>query len=107
MFWRDLKLTAYMVLYKLTEEGFILIQHKIVKAHTATYKHLFYTRQLAHGAQNRQIVLVVNDKVFASLCADTFLIGAHTEFFLLKTRRVAEVCGRAAYVVDIAFKVRV
>ena len=96
-----------MVLDQLEEELVVVVGHHIIVAQARAHKDLFDARDRAQPAQQGQIVPVVGLQVFAGGGEQAALIPAQAVLFLVVTRREAEVCRRAADVVDIALEVGV
>ena len=54
----NLKLTAYVVVYKLLEKLLVLVGNKVIKPDSRTDKHLFNFRQSPQLLQKLQVVFV-------------------------------------------------
>ena len=83
MLGRNLKLTADMVLHKLSEKGIVLIPEQIIIPYARTDKDLFNIRQLPHTAQNIEIFAVVNIQIFAGLRRKAFFALAFWKDFAI------------------------
>ena len=79
----NLQLTAYVILYKLFKECFILIIHKVVKAYSRSDKYLFNSWKLFYLFNKSDVFAVVNLKIFARLWGKAFAARADTALFLL------------------------
>ena len=103
----DLQLAGHMVFYQFLEEGIVRVSHQVVEPDAAADEHLFHARQLPHPAQNFEVVAVIHDHVGAGGGGKAVLAaGAHPAQHLLAAGGEAEVCGRAAHIVDIALEIR-
>ena len=101
-----LQLARDVVLHQLFEEGLVRVGHQVVKPDAAADEHLFDPGQLAHPAQNLEVVAVVHDQVGAGLGRQAVLAaGAHSLEHLFPAGGEPEVRRRAADVVDIALEV--
>ncbi len=80
--------------------------HHVIIAYAGTNKHFFDPRQFSDAAKKVQIALVVNDELFAGLGIKAFLVLAHSGRELLVASRAAEICRRAADVVNISLEIR-
>ena len=105
MFRRDLELTADMITDKLLEKFIVFIVNEVVEANTRTDKDLFDFGERTDAAKQMQILAVVDHEVFAGLGRKAFSALAHTAFFLSLAGGRAEVCGRAADVMDITLEI--
>ena len=102
----DLQLTRYVILHQLTEEGVVGIGQQVVEADARADEYLFHLGQSLDGLQKLNVLGMVGDEVGAGLGGEALTAGAHAALQLLPAGGVAEVCGRAAHVVDVALKIR-
>ena len=102
---RNLELTADMVLAKLTQESVGFIRHDIVIAQTGTHENLFDLRQRTDFAQQLDVIRMIDDHIRTGLREQALTSGTGAELELLVACGAAEVCGRAADIMDIALEV--
>ena len=94
-----------MMLAKVIEEFIVFIGHYVVIADSAADKNSFNSGKRTKFAENFKIFAVVRNKIGAGSGRKAFFACAKSELFLFFTGRSAEVCGRAAYVMDISFEI--
>ena len=95
-----------MVLDQLAEERVVMVGHHVVIAQARAHEYLFYALELAQLAQQVQVIRVIGLEIFACGREQAAFVFAQPVFLLLLAGREAEVCGRAADVVDIALETR-
>ena len=101
-----LKLSAYVMGHKLTEERVVAVAKHVVKADSRADEYLLYTGYSLNSAEKLGVFALICHKIFAGTGGKTLSVGTNAMLLLLLTGRVAEVCGGAAYVVDISLEVR-
>ena len=107
VFGRDLELTGDVVLHQLFKEGIVRVGHQIVEPDAAADKDLLDAGQFPDAAEDLQVIAVVDDDMRAGGRRKAVLAAvAHAAQHLLPAGRKAEVCGRAADIVDIALEIR-
>ena len=104
MFGSHFELTADMIFDQLLKEALVPILKQIVIPYTRTYKNLFDLRQLAQGAQDIKIFLMVGFKSRTGLGRKTFFALAQSPFKLTAARRRSEVRSRSADIMYISLK---
>ena len=102
---RDLELAGDVIAHQLVEKCLGLVGQQIVEADAAADKDLFDARKLPELSQQRHIVAVVGDHVFARLREQALPVRAGPLRQLLFARGLAEICRRTAHVVDVALEV--
>ena len=102
---RHLQLPADMMLHKLAEKLLVLIPNQVIVPDAAADEYLFHLWQRPHPAQNVQILAVVDDQPAARLWCKAMLAACtHAVFHLLAAAWPAEICRRAAHIVNIALE---
>ena len=101
---RDLELAADVVLYKLADEGIVLIVHEIVVADAAADEDLFDAFDLPELSEELHIIPVVDLHVFAWSVAETGAVLADALRELFFAGGETEIRCRTADVVNIALK---
>ena len=96
-----LKLAADVVTYKLYKEAVVGVCHHIVKADTASDKHLLYSGDLFNLPKKLYILCVVCDEILAGGGNKASLVLTNAVFKLLFAGGSAEICRRSADIVDI------
>ena len=103
----DFQLTGNVVLHQLPEKGVLFVRQQIVEADAAADEHLFDAGELPQLAKQCDIVRVVGVHILAGGGVKALPPAAGTLTQLLFTGRVAEICGGAADVVDVALEIPV
>ena len=103
---RHLELAGDVVLHKLREERAVLVAEDIVKPHAGAHKHLLDARNGAQLPQQREIIAVVGNEIFARRRRKAVLQRTHAVFALLFAAGAAEIRRRAADIGDIALPER-
>ena len=102
---RDLELPGDVIAHQLPEKRLGSVRQQIVKADAAADKDLLDAGELSQLPQQRHIIAVVGEHVFARLREQALPVRARALRELLFARGLAEVCGRAAHIVDVALEV--
>ena len=105
MLGRDLKLTAYVVLNELAEEGVVLVVQQIIKSNPRTDKYLFDLGELFDFLDKLYVFGVVGNKIFARCGGEAFSRCTNAVLKLLFAGRIAEIRRRTADVVNISLKI--
>ena len=103
----NLELSADVVFYQLLHKGRVWISDCIIVADARTDKHFLDSLDLAQFAQQVDIFAVVDVHVRTWFWSQTLAVLAQAVFQLLFAGRIAEVCGWAAYIMDISLESRI
>ena len=99
------QLTADMIPDQRLKKVVIFVAHQIIVTDARADKDFFDTLELTQLVEQAEIIAVIGVKIGAGCGVQTGAVGAGALLELFFAGRLAEVCRRAAYVVDIAFEV--
>ena len=105
MFRGDFELAADVVLAQLEHEGWVGVGHDRVEADARAHKHFFDARMLPGLAQQRQIGAVACFQLGTRLRIQAMPVAADLAAALFGTGGQMEIGGRAADIMDVAFKI--
>ena len=101
-----LELAADMIFNKLTEKRIVRVFKHIIISYSRANEHLFDLRQFANGSKNIKIFAVVGFQSLAGCRCKALFALTKTLFKLNETACAPKVRSRAAYIVNVAFKIR-
>ena len=101
----DFELSRDIILYELSKEGVIFIEHEVIESYSRAYKHLFDLRQFFDLFYKLNILAMIDLEVFTRGWCEAFSVCADAVAELFIAGGVSEVSRGAAYIVYISFKV--
>ena len=104
---RNSELTAYVVVYKLSEKLVAFVLDKIIKSYSAADKYLFNTIKIAQLSQNVEIFGMRHLHIRAGLWCKTAPVLAKSVLLLLFAGRKSEISRWTAHVAYISFEPRI
>ena len=105
VFWRDFKLTRYMVLAEFLDECFIIISQHIIVAKARSNKDLFNPLKRPNFTEEIDVVIMIGIEIVTRLWSRTGTTATGTINSLLITGKMAEVGCWSSHIVDVAFEV--
>ena len=103
---RNLKLTGYVIFYKLVYKLVALVLHKIIITYAGADEHLFHARNSSQLAQDVKIFGVVNLQIRTRLWSQALSALAQALLQLLLAGGHPEISRGTTYVVNISLKSR-
>ena len=104
MLGRNLKLSRNVSCNQSSEKAIVIIVYKVIVANTRADEHLFNSLNSLNLRKKPFVLTVVNLEILAGCGSKTLLVFAQASVFLTFTGGEAEVCGGAAYIVDISLE---
>ena len=102
---RNLELSRDVMAHQLAQKGIVLIAEQVIEPDSAADKHLLDAGDRPQPPQQRQVIPMIDEEVFAGGGEQALPLGTDPLFELLLAARMPEVGGRPAHVVDIALKI--
>ena len=101
------ELSTDMVLHKFFQKNRTFVCNYIIKTDTWTDKYFFDPRNFPQFPKQRNVIWMIHSEIFAGFRKQTLPVLADTLCQLFLTRRLTEICGRSADIMNITFEIRI